>query len=194
MAKRPRCPVVKLVNPSTAAAKSFIANFNCLMSTARKIPFKRNDGFIDKFNPQTSITTVFLLIAHDGVSQHHIWEEFISKNKSFGLVIWVSDEYINLQNEFIKMHNVSLNISEWNKYGDLIPTILVLMSLAIIRYPNLTHCHLVPGNSVPIKHLKWYNDQSTKVCFDPVNWNKLNRPRIISYSMHFSISRFLKIL
>jgi hypothetical protein len=162
------------------------------MSTGRQIPFKGNDGYIDIFNPQRSITTVFLLIAHDGVSQPTIWEHFISKNNTFGLVVWVSGEYIDVQNDFIKTNNVALNISEWNKYGDLIPTILVLMSLAIIRYPNLTHCHLVPGNSVPIKNLEWYNDKSTKVCFDPVNWNKLNRPRIISYSMHFSISRSLK--
>lgn len=146
--------------------------------------------------------TVFLLLAHEGITQPYIWQSFFEMSK-YGCVLYVSHTNQSTVTDFFRPFLIAENMTDYNRYGDLMPTIMVMFCRALLMYPNLEHAcisttyiDLIPGNSVPIKHFSWYShSEQSVVCFDHLNWKSVGKQLepFISYSNSFSIIRYFKI-
>lgn len=81
-------------------------------------------------------TTVFIIIAHDGIKQPQIWQSFFEISH-FGLVVYCSNIFQHSLTNFFRNYLIPEDMTDFNGYGDVVPTILVLMSRALMMYPNL---------------------------------------------------------
>jgi hypothetical protein len=202
------------------SAYEYIKNYFSIITNARKdIKYfkprpkcqgKENSTVVASSIYQTkrkrlSSETVILLIAHNGLTQERLWIDFIKKDFSIGILIYVDPEYRNLYiGTYIEPYIITM--PEYpSEYGDIIPQNLILFACCLEIYQNCKHAFIVPGNSVPIKPHSWFKKTRTKsmVCFEEAsilrkeinNLNEnldiklldLNCTQFIQYSMNFLI-------
>ncbi|KAI8897191.1 hypothetical protein BC833DRAFT_594708 [Globomyces pollinis-pini] len=147
---------------------------------------------------------IFLFLAHDGIQNQDLWQDFFSKTKTgreFGLILFVNREHHRKRvNNFFRQFLINSPLKKC-EYGNIIPGYLVLMQEAIARYPNLQQAYCIPGNCLPIRPVNWYAKElnQCEVCFDGLPkskkkledyWNKrISKSGLVTYSNNYSMVR-----
>jgi hypothetical protein len=93
------------------------------------------------------IDTVFLILAHNGLTQEKYWADFLRAG-NFGACIYVDYFYADkVFQDNLSLRDFLVTSRVECVYGDVLPSVLLLFAAALERYPSLKHAFIVPGNS-----------------------------------------------
>ena len=100
-----------------------------------------------------TVTNVFIMLAHDGIKNKYVWEEYL-KDNSIGLLVYVYINSIDIEIDlFTQKYKASRKtcsiISVWG-HSSLVEIEIELMKEALIKFPNAISFHTISGRDIPV--------------------------------------------
>ena len=116
-----------------------------------------------------TVTNVFLMLAHDGIKNTYIWEEYM-KNIHVAIICYVfMPTPETVFDEFTEKYRASNDTcSHPSRWGDasLVEIEIKLMKEALIKYPNAQSFYTISGRDIPVVSSENFCSRNHETCLD----------------------------